>query len=170
MRIVIIGNSGSGKTWLAQQLAATRAVDIIHLDDIFWVEGGFDVRRAPQDVAERIAQNKRRPNWVVEGVFGDLAANYLDAADALVWLDLPWSVCAARLHQRGSQSKAHMDRAQSELGLEKLLFWASAYATREGDCSQAGHRLLFDSFARQRHYITDETQALVLARTGLRLG
>ena len=42
MKVVIIGNSGSGKTWLARQLAGNASVPLIHLDEIFWEPGGFD--------------------------------------------------------------------------------------------------------------------------------
>lgn len=166
MRIVIIGNSGSGKTWLAQRLAPPLQAAIVHLDDVFWGDGGYDIQRPPQEVAARIAESKARPRWVVEGVFGQLAARYLDVADALVWLDIPWKTCETRLRARGSESKAHMNRHQSELGLQKLLLWASAYTTRDGDCSQSGHRQLFESFTRLRHRIQDEAQAVELVRAG----
>lgn len=42
MKVVIIGNSGSGKTWLARKLAGNASVPLIHLDEIFWEPGGFD--------------------------------------------------------------------------------------------------------------------------------
>lgn len=42
MKIVIIGNSGSGKTWLAKNLASLITVPLIHLDDIFWDSNGFE--------------------------------------------------------------------------------------------------------------------------------
>jgi hypothetical protein len=34
MKAVIVGNSGSGKTWLATNLAATTAVPVVHLDEL----------------------------------------------------------------------------------------------------------------------------------------
>ena len=37
-RIVIIGNSGSGKSHLAQALATQLALPVIDLDDIFWLD------------------------------------------------------------------------------------------------------------------------------------
>lgn len=49
MKIVIIGNSGSGKTWLAKKLA-TNTTEIIHLDDLFWLPGGFDRKRSKEEV------------------------------------------------------------------------------------------------------------------------
>jgi ATP-dependent protease Clp ATPase subunit len=35
MKTVIVGNSGSGKTWLAAKLAATTEVPVVHLDELF---------------------------------------------------------------------------------------------------------------------------------------
>ena len=45
MRTVILGNSGSGKTWLARKLTGCFSIPIIHFDDIFWEPGGFDKPR-----------------------------------------------------------------------------------------------------------------------------
>lgn len=79
----------------------------------------------------------------MEEVFGELAERYLAGADALMWLDLGWSQCRQRLEQRGSESKTHMERDQSEAGLEKLLAWASDYYTRTDSRSFQGHQNIF---------------------------
>lgn len=42
MKIVIIGNSGGGKTWLANNLSSIYSAPIIHFNEIFWEPGGFD--------------------------------------------------------------------------------------------------------------------------------
>ena len=55
MRTVIIGNSGSGKTYLANALSNCATIPVIHLDQIFWEPGGFDIRRSPEEVAQLIA-------------------------------------------------------------------------------------------------------------------
>ena len=156
MRTVIIGNSGSGKTWLSRQLVNELLVSAISLDDIFWEPGGFDLRRPAADVASLIGEHLRQPGWVVEGVFGDLAEPFLEASDELVWLDVPWSVCQARLLERGSESKRHMNREQSAAGLDKLLSWAEHYYKRDGPCSRAGHKVLFSKFSSQKHCLSTE--------------
>ena len=125
MKTVILGNSGSGKTSLAQRLAEVESVPVVHLDEIFWETGGFDKKRAPEEVFRMIEEVRVSSEWVVEGVFGELAEPFLEDADRLVWLDIEWSVCRARLEQRGSESKVHMDREQSETGLARLIEWAS---------------------------------------------
>ncbi len=109
IKTVIIGNSGSGKTWLAERLARGRDTPVIHLDNIFWQPGGFDLKRPTQEVASLIDSHLQEREWVVEGVFGNLAQPFLDVAQELVWLDLPWAVCEDRLRARGSESKRHMD-------------------------------------------------------------
>ena len=145
MKIVIIGNSGSGKTWLARQLA-TDITEIIHLDDLFWMPGGFDRKRSKEEVNQLIGKSKSHDEWICEGVFGELAEQYFDVAQALIWLDMPWELCRSRLEQRGSESKRHLGRKQSEEGLQKLLEWASHYYDRIDSRSHNGHQSLYSSF------------------------
>jgi adenylate kinase family enzyme len=158
MRTVIIGNSGSGKTWLAERLASASGAPIIHLDEVYWQEGGFDVARPEREVAALINSAVRGMSWIVEGVFGDLASRFLAQADVLLWLNTPWAECKRRLEERGSQSKAHMNREQSERGLQELLVWASAYYTRKGHCSYVGHLAIYESFLRLKHCLGNEAE------------
>src|SRR6185369_13848998 len=80
MRTVIIGNSGSGKTWLSHQLVDERLIAAISLDDIFWEPGGFDLRRPAADVVSLIGEHLQQPGWIVEGVFCELAEPFLEAS------------------------------------------------------------------------------------------
>ena len=146
MKVVVIGNSGSGKTWLADQLAnqlaACASATVIHLDELFWEPGGFDQKRSKDEVLSLIEISKLNQSWVVEGVFGELAEHYFPEAETLVWLDLDWSTCKARLERR----ETNMAIAQSQAGLAKLLAWASAYYSRTDKRSFEGHRELFEQF------------------------
>ncbi len=145
MRTVIIGNSGSGKSWLARKLA-TDDTEVIHLDDLFWMPGGFDRKRNKEEVNQLISNSKFHSKWIAEGVFGELAEQYFDIAQALIWLNLPWDLCHSRLEQRGSESKRHLGREQSKEDLQKLLEWASRYYERTDMRSHNGHQCLFASF------------------------
>ena len=42
-----------------------------------------------------------KPRWIIEGVYGWLAAAALPFATSLIWLDLPWSMCSEGLSRRG---------------------------------------------------------------------
>jgi adenylate kinase family enzyme len=164
MKIVIIGNSGSGKTWLAKELVKVSAAAIIHLDELFWEPGGFDRKRAPDDVLALVEQSKLRKDWIVEGVFGELAQLYLDQADVLIWLDLDWDVCRTRLELRGSESKLHLDRAQSDEGLTRLICWAKEYYSRTDLRSKAGHQTLFEKFRGTCRHLNSEAEVQAFLR------
>lgn len=160
MNTVIIGNSGSGKTWLAKRLSAQGGVPVIHLDELFWQPGGFNVRRPQVEVAALIDDGLSRKSWIAEGVFGDLVSHFLPFAQVLIWLDLPWPVCQLRLEARGADSKAHMGRQQSAQGLSELMAWASAYPTRSGTCSWMGHQAVYSEFAGKKFRFTHESEAV----------
>ena len=95
MKTIIIGNSGSGKTWLAQQLA-TEDTCIVYLDDIYWSPGSFEKKRSAKEIDHFIEKSKNCDDWIVEGVFGELAVRYFDMAEVLIWLDLPWKYDAPK--------------------------------------------------------------------------
>ena len=160
MRTVIVGNSGSGKTWLARRLAEKAGVSLMHLDEVFWLPGGFNEKREQSEVSRLIDARRAAPEWIVEGVYGNLARQFLPSALALVWLDLPWSVCKRRLEFRGSESKAHMEREQSDQGLRDLVHWAETYRSRQGSSGHAAHLALFESFQGPRLRLRSEAQVL----------
>ena len=159
MRTVIIGNSGSGKTWLAKCLAEKTGGLLVHLDDVFWLPGGFDQQRDRADVSLLIDNRCAEPEWVVEGVYADLASRFMPCALNLVWLDLPWVTCKQRLERRGSESKAHMNREQSAQGLLELIVWAEAYWSRQGSSGYSAHLALYEAFLGQRSRICSELDA-----------
>jgi adenylate kinase family enzyme len=157
MKIVIIGNSGSGKTWLAKQLANSTKAPLIHLDELFWESDGFEKKRAQEDVSQLIALSLASHSWIVEGVFGSLAADYLHESELLIWLDMDWDLCERRLLLRGSESQQHMGRIQSEAGLKKLTNWASTYHSRNDDCSFQEHQAIFSRFNRLSFHLQHES-------------
>jgi adenylate kinase family enzyme len=164
MKTVIIGNSGSGKTWLAQQLVTT-GVHIVHLDHLFWKPGGFDEKRSQDEVDKLISESKTQDRWIVEGVFGELAERFLDTAKTLVWLDLSWDLCRSRLIQRGSESKRHLGRKQPEEGLQKLIEWASRYYERTDLRSHKGHQALLRGFKGVGVHLRSEDEVAEYAAT-----
>jgi adenylate kinase family enzyme len=163
MKTVIVGNSGSGKTWLANRLAVDAGCEVVHLDDLFWEPGGFDCKRNPADVERLIATTKSLDQWIVEGVFGELAERYLDDASCIIWLDIAWDTCKARLERRGSESKRHLGREQSEDGLRRLIGWAASYDSRTDLRSHSGHKEMFDNFPGRRIYLSTEASVQAFA-------
>ncbi len=156
-RMLIIGNSGSGKSWLAARLTEGLTIRKVNLDTIVWQPGGFNQKRPQHEIDLAIQTLAQEPSWVVEGVFGALAEQLLDAADTLLFLDLDWSVCRGSLLSRGSQSVRQRDAVAAEENFQQLLVWASEYGQRASKSSRHFHRELFDRFQNdKRHFTTRE--------------
>lgn len=152
-RILIIGNSGSGKSWLARHLQTICKQELISLDDVIWQPGGFNIKRSEADVEQRLQDIAGQPRWIVEGVFGRLAERLIDAADVLIYLDMPWAVCEQSLLARGSESSKQLDAAQAEINFQELLCWAEGYYQRSSKSSQYFHQSLYLQFKGQKYLL-----------------
>lgn len=91
----VVGTSGAGKTTFARRLA--RALDAPHveLDEVFWGPGW--VKRDPAEARADLCARLAGPAWVADGNWDSTAADALDAADTVVWLDHPRRVVMARV-------------------------------------------------------------------------
>jgi hypothetical protein len=139
-RTVIIGNSGAGKSALAESLAASIHVLVIDLDLLNWEGNGYG-RKRDEDAARRMTlQVSTQPLWIIEGVYGWLADVALPRATALIWLDFPWSLCRAGLLARSPR------RGATNQDDVELLKWAETYWNRQTPSSFAGHLRMFANF------------------------
>ena len=100
-KIAVKGCSGSGKTTLAAELA--RRLDVVHVE-LDALHHGPNWSAPPADeFRARIAavQNANPRGWVIDGNYdGKLDRLVTDAADAVVWLDLPLWTLLGRLSSR----------------------------------------------------------------------
>ena len=165
MRIIIIGNSGSGKTWLAKKLSSIYSAPIIHFDEIFWEPGGFDKKRDSNEILSLINESMKMSSWVAEGIFGKIAQHYIENTDMIIWLDIPLKICIKRLGIRGSESKKHMNREQSEQGLKELIEWASHYYDRKNLNSYSGHKKIFIDFSKKKFQLCSESDVHEFLKT-----
>jgi adenylate kinase family enzyme len=157
-RTVVIGNSGSGKSVFAENLATLIDASVVDLDLLHWEDSGFGVRRNEETAKQMVSDATNAPLWIVEGVYGWLAEVALSKATALVWLDLPWSICRQGLLARGQR------RGASKASFAALLKWSEDYWERSTSSSFNGHLNLFDGFFGEKVRLRDreEIQELLL--------
>lgn len=97
-RVVILGTTGSGKSWLAARLAARLESRIVELDALFW---GPDWQPAPFDLFRfRVECETRDGDWIVVGNYSQVRDLVWREADTLVWIDLPLRVVMTQLLAR----------------------------------------------------------------------
>jgi adenylate kinase family enzyme len=106
---VIASASGNGKTTLGRALAERLGVRFVELDALVhgpnWAETPDAELRA---IVEPIV---RSDGWVIDGTYRTKLGNLvLDAADTIVWLDLPLRVWLLRLLRRTARRLTGRER------------------------------------------------------------
>ena len=106
---VIASASGNGKTTLGRALAARLGVPFVELDALVhgpnWAETPDDELRA------QVEPIVRTEGWVIDGTYRRKLGNLvLDAADTIVWLDLPMRVWLPRLLRRTARRISGRER------------------------------------------------------------
>jgi len=147
MRILIVGNSGSGKSWRARELAQQHGLAHLDLDTIYFVPGQIAVMRPMDEILSDLhAIIAGNASWVAEGCYGDVIEAALPFCSELVFMNPGKDVCLSNNRQRPWEPHKYGSKAQQDSMLPFLLDWVGQYYERDDNCSYACHRRLFDGF------------------------
>jgi len=98
-RVCIVGNFGSGKSYLAKEISEEMGVPITHLDDFYWHD---DWTRCSRE--EFLAQYQDILNekaWILDGSYPEFnLTKRFQAADLVVFLDMPFKFCLKQVANR----------------------------------------------------------------------
>lgn len=153
-RVVVLGNSGSGKTTMARRLVEEEHLEHLDLDLIAWKEPGV---RLP--LAKSVARLRRwieaHPRAVIEGSYGSLAEAALPWCDELRFLNPGVEACVAHCRARPWEPEKYPTREEQDRTLAFLLDWVRRYDTRDDEYGLAAHRAVFEAFeGTKREYTT----------------
>jgi adenylate kinase family enzyme len=127
---VIASASGNGKTTVGRAIAARLDVPFVELDAL--VHGPNWAETSDEDLRRRLEPLLASEGWVVDGTyFHKLGHLVVDAADVVVWLDMPARVWLPRLVRRSLARRGRElwngnreTLRTSFLGRESLVVWA----------------------------------------------
>jgi adenylate kinase family enzyme len=156
-RILITGNSGSGKSTMAAQIAAEYGIPHLDLDTLAWESPG--VRRPLDDsVAAIRAFFDRNPEWVIEGCYAQLLEAVLPDATELRFLNPGVEACIGNCRSRPWEPHKYPSVEAQNQNLEMLIRWVRKYETRDDEFSLRRHRQLFAEFDGEKVEYTDNIQ------------
>ena len=93
-RILILGNSGSGKTTMARELRDELGIAHLDLDTIAWAMPGERLPLA-ESVVALAAFRRAQSSWVVEGSYASLVEAALPLCTELRFLNPGVEACVA---------------------------------------------------------------------------
>jgi adenylate kinase family enzyme len=97
-RAVVIGSGGSGKSTFSTELGRVTGIPVIHLDREYWRPGWEET---PKDEwSQRVGELLACERWIIDGNFGGTREMRMQAADTIIFLDLPRRGCMYRILKR----------------------------------------------------------------------
>jgi adenylate kinase family enzyme len=98
-RVSVIGTSGSGKTTVGAAIADRLGLQFVELDALH--HGPNWAEPTPEAFRQLIEPIVARDGWVIDGMYHQkLGTMVPDAADTIVWIDLPLPLTLTRLVRR----------------------------------------------------------------------
>ena len=156
MRIAIVGNSGSGKSTVAQAIAREHGWPTLDLDTVAWEPQKVAVPRPEADArAEVEVFCTSQSDWVIEGCYTELVAVSLRYSPVLVFLHPGMDRCLANCRQRPWEAHKFPSQGEQDQRLAFLLTWVREYYTRDGSLSLRAHRALFERYPGPKRELTE---------------
>jgi adenylate kinase family enzyme len=158
MRVLVFGNSGSGKSTYAKALVARERIPHLDLDTIVWEPNQIAVLR-PADAIRASLEVfiAAHPDWVIEGCYGELVEAAASRATELVFLNPGLEACLANNARRPWEPHKYASPDDQNRMLGNLQAWVGDYYTRTDQWSYAAHRRIFDAHQgpKAEHAITN---------------
>jgi adenylate kinase family enzyme len=148
MKVLVFGNSGSGKSTYARTLATREGLAHLDLDSIVWEPGKVAVQRPRESV---VAALKRfidlQAAWVIKGCYGELIRATSAQCTLLVFLNPGIDACLANNLRRAWEPHKYASLELQNAMLGQLQQWVLEYYQLEDAWSYRAHREIFDTFA-----------------------
>lgn len=97
-KIAIIGSGGSGKSTFARKLGEKLQIEVFHLDAILWKPNWTAVSKNQQEAIQR--QLVSKDQWIIDGNYNGTLDLRLNAADCIIFMDMPRKLCVYRVFKR----------------------------------------------------------------------
>jgi len=146
MKILVFGNSGSGKSTYARAMAKRHALVHLDLDTIVWEPGRIGVQRSTAAIHNALQTFlDAHSQWIIEGCYGELVSAAAPQCDELVFLNPGRGACLANNRRRPWEPHKYASMEAQDAMLENLQAWVAGYYEGDDDWSYRRHRQIFDA-------------------------
>jgi adenylate kinase family enzyme len=169
-RILIFGNSSSGKSTLAKRLSKNLAIPVLDLDTIVWEANQIAIRRSHEDSAKDLRDFiENHPSWVIEGCYSTLINMALEFSTEIYFLNPSIDQCLENNRNRPWEPQKFKSAAEQAQTFEFLQNWIQQYQERDDEFGYSSHLCIFEQFNGKKQEITEnicESMIKQFKRTG----
>ena len=146
-RILIFGNSGSGKSTMAKKLVETEGLGLLALDMLAWLPEKPPRRMSLLESKKKIeAFIMAHDGWVIEGCYTDLLECAAPYATEVMFMNLSVGDCVENAKARAWEPLKYESKQAQDENLEMLLAWIKQYPERKDLFFYDFHLRLFQDF------------------------
>ncbi len=154
-KIVIFGNSSSGKSTLAKTLSSKEGLVHLDLDALAWLPTTPPQRKPLQESKLEIDEFiNLNPSWVIEGCYSDLLDLALPSSNEIIFMNLPVEQCIENARSRPWEPHKYGSKEAQDKNLPMLIDWISQYAVRQDVFSKGSHENLYGNYQGEKTMIT----------------
>lgn len=130
MKILIIGNIGSGKSYLSKKLGDILGYKVFQIDSIVH----DDLKGIKRSLDEQIKLinkiNRENKDYIIEGVLRDGLDLLLPLSSSIIYLDLNKKILKRRVHFRYWKQKLGLEKVNYKIDkvfLKQMISWVDNY-------------------------------------------
>ena len=159
LKLLVIGNSGCGKTYLSGKLGERLNIPVIHMDQFFFRTGGYTPEYHVSEKERNMMINVtlQLKSFIIEGADGPLCEIFAPYCNELIFIDYPWKICYNSILNR----KLDPGMKSTPEATKWLINWAKTYYINPitmGN-SHKRHFNIYNDFKGSKHYITSRNIA-----------
>jgi len=122
-KIHIIGEVGSGKTYLAKKLSQQLNISHYQLDNVVWRRGEKSDTRNSEEVRDAILVDiLSQEKWIIEGVHYKWVQRSFESADVIIYLETNVFIRDIQMLKRYFKQKIGLEKGNYNQTLKNLYF------------------------------------------------
>lgn len=154
-KVLIFGNSSSGKSTLAKELSKTNGLAHLDLDTLAWKATAPPERESIEtsnaQINEFIDSND---TWVIEGCYTDLLEFAAAFSNEIIFMNVPVEQCITNAQARLWEPQKYESKEAQDANLAMLLNWIKNYTEREDIFSETAHKRFYDEYSGKKTMLT----------------
>ena len=160
--VIILGNSGAGKTTLATKISNENDIAHLDLDILAWSEDKVPTRKPLEESIESInAFLRENKHWIIEGCYADLLDYVSKEADEMLFLNVSVNDCIENCNTRSWEPHKYASKEEQDKNLDMLLGWVKEYYVRDDVFSLKSHTNLFKNFKKKKRMLSNGNEYII---------
>lgn len=154
-KIIIFGNSASGKTTIAKKICEKYNLAHLDLDILAWLPTNPPQRKPIFDSqVEIIKFMKDNTHWVIEGCYTDLIELVVSESTEAIYMNPSIELCIQNAKNRTWEPHKYESKEAQDANLEMLIEWIKGYSKRTDPFSKTAHKELYKKYPKAKRSIS----------------